>query len=124
MKEDMKIKSLVSFLGFRGKSQHYSYEIKRFDLAHRGIINYAQWLHPGESQKSMTAEIVDAYCDMLDEGDFCIDIGAHTGDSTLPMALAVGRSGCVLALEPNPYVYHVLEKNARASDPIGGIKAE
>ena len=28
------------------------------------------------------------------------------------MALAVGKSGCVLALEPNSYVYPVLAKNA------------
>lgn len=29
------------------------------------------------------------------------------------MAIAAGKSGLVLALEPNPYVYPVLEKNAR-----------
>ncbi len=37
------------------------------------------------------------------------------------MALAVGRSGCVLALEPNPFVYHVLEKNARANRSAANI---
>src|SRR6185295_19332398 len=37
---------------------------------------------------------------------------AHTGDSTIPMALAVGKSGLVLALEPNPYVFPVLKNNA------------
>ena len=41
-----------------------------------------------------------------------IDIGAHTGDTTVPMALAVGKSGLVLALEPNKYVYKIVEKNA------------
>ncbi|HXD72606.1 MAG TPA: FkbM family methyltransferase, partial [Vicinamibacterales bacterium] len=42
-----------------------------------------------------------------------IDIGAHTGDSTVPMALAVGPGGTVFALEPNPYVFKVLDENAR-----------
>jgi FkbM family methyltransferase len=41
-----------------------------------------------------------------------IDIGAHTGDSTMPMALAVGPRGAVFALEPNPYVFKVLALNA------------
>ena len=48
----------------------------------------------------------------LSPGDVAIDIGAHTGDSAIPMALAVGKSGAVLALEPNPYVFAVLKKNA------------
>ena len=34
-------------------------------------------------------------------------IGAHIGDTTLPIALAAGKKGFVLALEPNPYVFHV-----------------
>lgn len=41
-----------------------------------------------------------------------IDIGAHTGDSTVPIALAVGKTGCILALEPNKYVFSILEKNS------------
>ena len=48
----------------------------------------------------------------IKEGDTVIDIGAHTGDTTLPMALAAGRSGCTFALEPNPHVYKVLEENS------------
>ena len=45
-------------------------------------------------------------------GDVAIDIGAHSGDSTIPIALAVGKLGCVLALEPNRYVFAVLKKNS------------
>jgi len=41
------------------------------------------------------------YMSMLKEGDFCIDIGAHTGRHALPMSCAVGRGG-VAAFEPNP----------------------
>ena len=42
-----------------------------------------------------------------------IDIGAHTGDTTIPMALAAGPTGCTLALEPNPHVFKILEENSQ-----------
>ncbi|MDP3762417.1 MAG: FkbM family methyltransferase [Ramlibacter sp.] len=41
------------------------------------------------------------YMSLLEDGDFCIDIGAHTGRHALPMSCAVG-SGSVAAFEPNP----------------------
>lgn len=41
------------------------------------------------------------YMSLLKEGDFCIDIGAHTGRHALPMSCVVGRAG-VAAFEPNP----------------------
>jgi FkbM family methyltransferase len=92
------------------------------DLGNGVVVRYAQCLHPKESKKKITVDQVDAYKEILKEGDFCIDIGAHTGDSTLPMALAVGKTGCVLAFEPNPYVFHVLEKNSRTNSQLVEIK--
>jgi FkbM family methyltransferase len=44
-----------------------------------------------------------------------IDIGTYTGDTTVPMALAVGKGGIVLGLEPNQYVYKILEKKMLSS---------
>jgi len=118
----MKIRNFFELLGFRGKPQHFTYEMHDFDLGDGALVHYAQWLHPKESRKYFSAAMVDDYREILAEGDFCIDIGAHTGDSTIPMAMAVGNAGCVLALEPNPYVYHVLEKNARANSHIINVK--
>jgi len=60
----------------------------------------------------MRQDVVDELRTFLRPGDVAIDIGAHTGDSTIPMALAVGPEGRVLALEPNPYVFPILERNA------------
>jgi FkbM family methyltransferase len=77
-----------------------------------GAVQFARWLHPGERPKTITQESVDALRSFLREGDVAIDIGAHTGDSTIPMALAVGSRGSVFALEPNPYVFKVLAVNA------------
>ena len=108
----VKVRELSYLLGFRPPPQSYGYEVRSFDLVRDGRIQYAQWLHPGESRKEIRQEAVDRLRTFLTTGDVAIDIGAHTGDSTLPMALAVGTSGCVLALEPNPYVYPILQKNA------------
>ena len=99
-------------LGLRPKAQTYSFETRAFDLSKDGRVEYAQWLHPRETEKKITQEAVDELRRFLSAGDVAIDIGAHTGDSTIPMALAVGKSGSVLALEPNSYVYPVLVKNA------------
>ena len=117
----MKIRNVFQFLGFRGKPKHYPYQVETVDL-NGTAIQFANWLHPRERKKTLTAEIVDAYREILKDGDFCVDIGAHTGDTVLPMALATGTTGCVLALEPNPFVYHVLEKNARANTHVANIR--
>ncbi|MEX2327029.1 MAG: FkbM family methyltransferase [Pseudomonadales bacterium] len=117
----MKLKNYLELFGFRAKARHYGFEDHEFDLA-CGRVSYAQWQHPKETRKAITDVMVDAYHSYIGEGDFCIDIGAHTGDSTLPMAIAATPSGCALAMEPNPFVYHVLEKNARANSGIANIE--
>ena len=118
----MRLKSLLQVLGLRGRTRRYGYEMHDQDLGDGRIVHYAHWQHPGEKPKRITAEAVAAYTELLDEGDFCLDIGAHSGDSTLPMAVAVGTEGRVLALEPNPHVFHVLQKNARANRHLATIE--
>ena len=108
----VKTKELFFMLGLRPAPRTYGYEVVAFDLAREGRIEYARWLHPRETPKRITQESVDQLRKFLRPGEVAIDIGAHTGDSSIPMALAVGKSGTVLALEPNPYVFSVLEKNA------------
>jgi FkbM family methyltransferase len=101
--------------------QEYGYQINTFVLPEYGEIAYAQWLHPFESEKKITRENVAFFGRLLAEGSFCVDIGAHTGDTTVPMAVALGKKGKVLALEPNPYVYKILEKNASLNPDHGKI---
>jgi FkbM family methyltransferase len=108
----LKVKELSYLLGLRPGPKTYGYKLKSFDLPRDGTIDYAQWLHPVETEKEITQPAVDALREFLSPGDVAIDIGAHTGDSTIPMALAAGKLGCVLALEPNRYVFPVLKKNA------------
>lgn len=108
----MKLKQLFHLLGFRPSAKTYGYAAETVELPKDGRVDYARWLHPRVRPLEMTQAEVDGLRGFLSEGDFAIDIGAHSGDTTLPIALACGASGLVLALEPNPYAYKVLEKNA------------
>jgi FkbM family methyltransferase len=127
----MKLKNVFELLGFRGRAKRYLYRVEKFNLQGGMAAKYARWLHPKEftgpiADNRATVPVTDhhvaAYREILRPGDFCVDIGAHSGDSTLPIAIAVGTTGCTLALEPNPFVYHVLQKNARANRGIANIE--
>jgi FkbM family methyltransferase len=107
----VKLKDLPRALGLRGPVREYPAEVAEVSLRD-GPIRFARWRHPAEHEKTITQESVDALRRFLRPGDVAIDVGAHTGDSTLPLALAVGAEGAVFALEPNPYVFKVLELNA------------
>lgn len=109
----MKLKEYFYMLGFKPKTKEYGFKIKHFNLPEFGDVKYAQWLHPSETQKEIKYEVIEELRSYLNKGDFCIDIGAHTGDTTLPFSLAVGKEGAVLALEPNKYVFKILEENVR-----------
>lgn len=108
----MKLREFAGLLGWRPSPRVYGSEIRRFELPADGPVEYAQWMHPGETPKDIRQDVVDHLRTFVRAGDVAIDVGAHTGDSTIPLALAVGAAGTVLALEPNPYVYAVLERNA------------
>lgn len=108
----MKVRSLAHLLGWRPPARLYGAEIRQFDLPRDGLVRYGQWQHPGERPKVIRQEAVDELRRYIRPGDVAIDVGAHTGDSTLPMAIAAGPAGCVFALEPNPYVFPILEQNA------------
>jgi len=107
------LKSRIKKRKIKRTFQEYGYEIKKFHLSKVGTVEYAQWLHPLEQPKDITKSGIDFYKTLLRSGDLSIDIGAHTGDTTVPMAIAAGAKGLVLAFEPNPYVFKVLEQNSK-----------
>jgi FkbM family methyltransferase len=78
-------------------------------------------LHPFEKPKDITSSKIAFYQKVCQKGDMIIDIGAHTGDTTVPMALCVGKEGIVLGLEPNKYVYKILEKNTQLNKELTNI---
>lgn len=110
----LKAKEFVHLLGLKPKPKTFGSVVEGHDLPTDGHIEIARWLHPGAYRVSAPAiqAVADQLRRFLRPGDVAIDIGAHTGDTTIPIALAVGPSGGVLALEPNPYVFPVLERNA------------
>jgi FkbM family methyltransferase len=109
----MRLKDVFFLLGFRPRARTYGTEVVTVELPKEGAIRYALWQHPRMGRATVTQAAVDALRTFLRPGDVCVDVGAHVGDTAVPMALAVGPTGCVLALEPNPYVFPVLAENAR-----------
>src|SRR5882762_5760670 len=84
----------------RKQFKEFGFKIADFELSKEGKIQYAQWLHPaefsnhpGHAGNVVTQETVDFYRQLVKQGDTVIDIGAHEGDTIVPMALAVGKAG-------------------------------
>lgn len=117
----MKLKDLPYLLGFQPKIKKYGFETTDFNLPHDGKLTVAHWLHPKAGKAEIQQADIDALRSFLKPGDVAIDIGAYTGDTAIPMAIALGKTGTVLALEPNKYVFPVLEKNAELVRDKGNI---
>jgi FkbM family methyltransferase len=113
---DLQMTNFINRKIARWKAKHsqneYGFKKKSFDLTRDGIVEYAQWLHPLEQPKEITQGMVNFFRKYSTEGSLVLDIGAHTGDTSVPIALAVGVTGTVLAFEPNPYVFKILQQNA------------
>lgn len=107
----MEIKYFLTTIRHRFIFHTYSFEIKCFNLPNDGYVEYAQWLHPLGYKDEISQSAIDELRNYLSEGDVAIDIGAYTGDTAIPIAVAVGKNGLVLAFEPNKYVFPVLQKN-------------
>lgn len=87
-----------------------------------GVVQYANWQHPIVRPLELPQDDVEGVRRFVRPGDFAIDIGAQCGDTALPMALAAGPTGCVLAIEPNPHVFKVLEINAALNRALTNIQ--
>lgn len=90
----------------------YGHSITEFDLEEDGKVKFVQWLHPDESPVLIDQSTIDFYKQFVKKGSLVIDIGTHTGDTTVPMAIAAGSQGLTLGLEPNPHLYPIIEANA------------
>jgi FkbM family methyltransferase len=56
------------------------------------------------------------YASLVKPGDTVVDVGANIGFFTLVFARAVGRTGRVIAIEPQRSIYEILSKNIHALD--------
>ncbi|GAB3956578.1 hypothetical protein GCM10028805_46870 [Spirosoma harenae] len=97
----------------RRVTSKYPYEVVSFQLAKEGTVEFANWKNPLVPAKTITQSEINFFRQFAPLGSFCIDIGANIGDTTVPMALAVGKDGLTLGFEPNPMTYEILEANAK-----------
>lgn len=91
----------------------YPYRIDTFNLESDGLIEFANWENPLIEPKDVSQSQVDFFRKFIQKGDLVIDIGANIGDTTVPMAIAAGKEGLTLGFDPNPYVFTILEANAK-----------
>lgn len=96
----------------RRVTKEYPPIIEKVNLEKEGTIDFANWSNPLVAPFTLTQPGVDFFRKFIKEGDLAIDIGANIGDTTVPMALAAGKSGVALGFDPNPYVFKILEANA------------
>lgn len=79
-------------------------------------LRFAQWNHPSEADKSYLTSWVDLLHTLLPPSCNIVDVGAHGGDTALPLAVA-SRGGTVVALEMGPPV-NLLRVNRRLNPGI------
>lgn len=118
----MKFKEIFYLLGLKPRLKIYGHAPEEQEIDGLGRIVFSHWLHPKEPRRQFHRREIDELRKVLREGDFVIDIGAKTGDTTVALALAVGASGKVLALEPNPHVFPVLQQNAANNPQLTNIE--
>jgi len=108
----MKIKEWLRLLGFRSKRRTYQSIVKPILDKNFIHLKWSEWQHPKTKFVRPRFDDLEILQKWVQPGDFVIDIGAHVGDTTLPYAHLVGKTGTCLALEPNPVVYKILQENA------------
>ncbi|MEZ4906001.1 MAG: FkbM family methyltransferase [Spirosomataceae bacterium] len=94
-------------------TKEYPTVVTHYEFEKEGNIDFAEWTNPLTSPSGLKQETIDFFRKFIKEGDLVIDIGANIGDTTVPMALAAGKTGLALGFDPNPYVYKVLAENAK-----------
>lgn len=94
-------------------TNEYSFRIDSFNLKDEGSIQFANWLNPLVKNKIITQSEINFYKKFIKPGDTAIDIGTNIGDTTVPMAIAAGKTGLTLGFDPNPFVYKILQANIK-----------
>lgn len=99
-------------------NNHYGTKIINLDINNKHI-NYHRWMHPWqgdwEVSSLFTPTILNNLSKIIKENSTVIDIGAHTGNMSVAYSLFAKQ---VLAFEPNPATYEILELNAQLNSNI------
>jgi FkbM family methyltransferase len=103
--------------------------VHHFTLPSGNRYNYCELNHVNESTRNLLEDYKyyaqtanwERYCT---KGTLAIDIGSHTGDTSIIMAELVGAEGVVLAFEPNPRVFPILALNAKLNSSVNIVPLE
>jgi FkbM family methyltransferase len=83
-----------------------------------GKAYWLEWDHPGETPRDFTNIVKELqrcrWPELIPPGSTCIDIGTHSGDTTIPMGMfcynkGSGKRGNVIGVEPNPDIHPLVE---------------
>jgi FkbM family methyltransferase len=116
----MKFKELLYMLGLKPKIKSFGFDVVDIEYDVNKACKWALWKNP-KCRMLPRIKDYDILKLFLEAGDFVIDLGAHVGDTTLPMSLCVGREGLTLALEPNPTTYKILRANSQMNQTLTNI---
>lgn len=107
----MRLKEFFYILGLRPCIKIFPSRTDAIEIED-DAVNFQNWLAPKTEAYQLDLAELEELKTFIRPGDVAIDVGAHIGDSTLPIALACGSQGAVFAFEPNPMTFHVLASNA------------
>ncbi len=65
----------------------------------------------------------EVLCQLLGPGQTVLDVGAHIGSQTLPLAKAVGPQGVVHAFEPQRFIFQLLDANI-ALNALSNVRSQ
>ena len=116
----MKFKELFYMFGLKPKVKNFGLNVISISYSGNQTCEWALWKNP-KCPALPRIKDCDILALFLEPGDFAIDLGAHVGDTTLPMSLCVGKEGLVLALEPNPATYKILRANSQLNQGLTNI---
>jgi FkbM family methyltransferase len=102
--------------------KHYPTKIREMNVPGYEPFKYVLWLHPYQGnpdghQHYFSKQAFDSF-NILPKDSVVIDIGAHTGDTSVAYARALGDSCTILAFEPCDLIYKVLKENAEYNSNI------
>lgn len=106
----------------RRLTKTYPSVISHFEIPGVGTVQFANWANPLVSPKIISASPVHFFKKFVNTGDVALDIGANIGVMSTHLALAVGKSGKVLAFDPNPFVFQILEENSKLNPELTNIE--
>jgi FkbM family methyltransferase len=82
-----------------------------FDADLSSVLEWWLWAFGGWQR-----HLAELFSHLVGPGDTCIDVGANVGVHTVRLARLVGRSGEVIAFEPDPEVVQRTRRNISLND--------